>query len=161
MAGMLRIANGCARGGTRSLWLADLGGGTRFNRRNDPRLRLQSRRHSEEVKALTATFASAKTSVALGDRPLVVLTSAQPKSAQQLRELALTEQQGERLLAAWLLLQKDEAAWSTNSRHELLTDASHAIQFDRPDAVIRAVRHVVGAVRQSAVEPAARGAAAR
>ncbi len=103
-----------------------------------------------ELKAVPATLAAAESSRSLGERPLVVLTAAQPSSAQQLKEMALTAEQGDRLLAVWLRLQTDEATWSTNSRQEILKDASHYIQFDRPDAVIRAVRHVVGAVRQSA-----------
>jgi pimeloyl-ACP methyl ester carboxylesterase len=48
-------------------------------------------------------------------------------------------------------LHDDEATWSTHSRHELVPDATHYIHLDRPDVVIRAVREVVGAVRDGAV----------
>jgi hypothetical protein len=46
-------------------------------------------------------------------------------------------------------MQDEEASWSTNSRHELVPDASHYIQFDRPDLVIAAVKEVVGKVRSA------------
>jgi pimeloyl-ACP methyl ester carboxylesterase len=55
---------------------------------------------------------------------------------------------------AWKALHDEEAAWSTHSRHELVPDATHYIQLDRPDVVIRAVREVVGAVRIRAATPA-------
>jgi pimeloyl-ACP methyl ester carboxylesterase len=44
-------------------------------------------------------------------------------------------------------LQAEEATWSSRSRHEILADSTHYIQFDRPDAVIKAVREVVNDVR--------------
>ena len=53
------------------------------------------------------------------------------------------------MAAEWLALQDDEAGWSTNSRHEIVRDASHYIQFDRPDVVVRAVHDVVNAARSS------------
>ena len=44
-------------------------------------------------------------------------------------------------------MHNEEASWSRHSRHELVPDATHYIQFDRPDVVIAAVREVVGDVR--------------
>jgi pimeloyl-ACP methyl ester carboxylesterase len=41
----------------------------------------------------------------------------------------------------------EEASWSHHSRHELVPEATHYIQFDRPDVVIAAVREVVNDVR--------------
>ncbi len=41
----------------------------------------------------------------------------------------------------------DEASWSSRSQHILVSDASHDIQFFRPDLVIAAVRSVVDSVR--------------
>jgi pimeloyl-ACP methyl ester carboxylesterase len=49
--------------------------------------------------------------------------------------------------AAWETLQADEATWSAGGRHQRVPNASHYIQFDRPDVVIGAVRDVVGRVR--------------
>jgi pimeloyl-ACP methyl ester carboxylesterase len=42
-----------------------------------------------------------------------------------------------------LVLYDDEATWSRRGRHEIVSDATHYIQFDRPDVVIRAIREVV------------------
>jgi hypothetical protein len=59
----------------------------------------------------------------------------------------MTREQLGRLRTAAYALMVDEATWSTQSRHEVVADASHYIQFDRPDLVISAVREVVASVR--------------
>ena len=100
-----------------------------------------------ETDALVATLAAAGRVRALGDRPLVVLTAGAAMSPADLAREGLTPAQGARLEAAWQRLQDDESRWSTKSRHELVRDASHYIQFDRPDVVIVAVREVVGRAR--------------
>ena len=49
---------------------------------------------------------------------------------------------GEQIMCSgslWKELQADEATWSSCSRHQLVSDSSHYIQFDRPDVVIKAV----------------------
>lgn len=81
----------------------------------------------------------------LGDRPLVVLTGAKPYTAEELKANGMTPDQGRQLATIWRQLHDDEATWSRKSRHEIVPDASHYIQFDRPDVVIRAVREVVAA----------------
>jgi pimeloyl-ACP methyl ester carboxylesterase len=81
----------------------------------------------------------------LGRRPLVVLTGAKPHSAADLKAAHLTPDQDVRLLTVWRELHDDEATWSQRSRHQLVPDASHYIQFDRPDVVIAAVREVIAA----------------
>ncbi len=83
----------------------------------------------------------------LGDRPLVVLTAASEPSAEALRAMGLTWAQGARLRAASRALHEDQATWSRRGRHELVPNASHYIQFDKPAAVIAAVREVIGAIR--------------
>jgi pimeloyl-ACP methyl ester carboxylesterase len=83
----------------------------------------------------------------LGDRPLVVLTAMAPLSAAALKDENMSEQEDGRRRDVWRMLHDDEASWSTRSRHQLLPDASHYIQFDRPDVVITAVREVVDMVR--------------
>ena len=77
-----------------------------------------------------------------GDRPIVVLTGTKPYTAHQLAGAGLTAEQGRRLAVVWKALHDDEATWSRKSRHQLVPDASHYIQFDRPDVVIAAVREV-------------------
>jgi pimeloyl-ACP methyl ester carboxylesterase len=102
-----------------------------------------------ELDALDSTLADAGTIRDLGDRPLVVLTATAPLRDEILRTLKLTPEQAVEYQHVWKAMHEEEALWSTNSRHELVPDASHYIQFDRPDVVISAVRGVVGDVRAS------------
>jgi pimeloyl-ACP methyl ester carboxylesterase len=105
----------------------------------------------DELKGLAATFQAAGQYRQLGDRPLVVLTAMAPMPDNVLKSAGMTRDQGDRMRAAWKLLHDEEATWSTHSRHELVPDATHYIQLDRPDVVIRAAREVVGAVRAGSV----------
>jgi pimeloyl-ACP methyl ester carboxylesterase len=100
-----------------------------------------------ETAALDATLAAEARAHAFADRPLVVLTGAAEMSAERLVQEGVTRAEGARMQAAWAKLQDDEATWSTQSRHEMVRDASHYVQFDRPDVVIGAVREVVARVR--------------
>ena len=104
---------------------------------------------ASETGALAATFASTREGPRFGSRPLVVLTATAEMSAEELRAMSMTPEQGRRKLAAWIALQDEIAGWSTDSRHELVRDSSHYIQFDRPDVVTRAVREVVDSIRSS------------
>ena len=100
-----------------------------------------------ETDAVDATLAAVERAHSLGGRPLVVLTGAAVMSAERLAREGVTRTQGARMQAAWVTLQGDETTWSSRSRHEMVRDASHYVQFDRPDVVIRAVREVVARVR--------------
>ncbi|MEY2858797.1 MAG: hypothetical protein RLZZ74_3110, partial [Cyanobacteriota bacterium] len=82
------------------------------------------------------------------DRPLVVLTATQKSSPEELQAAGMSQAQEIQMQTLWNQLQADLATWSTHSRHEIVPDASHAIQFDRPDVVIKAVREVVMDVRK-------------
>ena len=101
----------------------------------------------EETRAVSSTIASERGAKQFGDRPLVVLTAGVGASPEALAQMGITAEQEARRHAAWLALGDDEATWSRVSRHEVVRDASHYIQFDRPDVVIRAVREVVARVR--------------
>src|SRR5262249_7955406 len=96
-----------------------------------------------EAGAIDTTMKVAGQFRDLGDRPLVVLTGAKPLGADQLKAAHLTVEQGQKLAAVWKALHDDEASWSHHSRHQIVPDATHYIQFDRPDVVIAAVREVV------------------
>lgn len=102
---------------------------------------------AREAESIPATLDEARGFRELGDRPLVVLTAGKEQPPAALRSMGVTREQGARLLDASRALHDDQATWSTNARHELVPDATHFIQFDRPDAVIRATREVVQAVR--------------
>jgi pimeloyl-ACP methyl ester carboxylesterase len=100
-----------------------------------------------EADGLDSTFAEAGRAHQLGDRPLFVLTAGGPPSRSELTAMQMNEAQGKRKTAIWYALQDDEATWSSRSQHAVVADATHAIQLDRPDVVIAAVRSVVGSVR--------------
>lgn len=100
-----------------------------------------------EMNALPDIFAEAATARNLGNRPLVVLTAMKPMSAQEQQTAGVTEEQAKRQKAMWLEMHQEETRWSTAGRQVVLPDASHYIQFDRPDVVIAAVADVVAAVR--------------
>lgn len=101
----------------------------------------------KEMMALGAIFDEAGTFRQLGDRPLYVLTAMRPLGAAELTALKLTPEKGKDFKALWKAMHDEEASWSTRSQHVSLDDASHYVQFDRPDVVIKAVRSVVDSVR--------------
>ncbi len=101
-----------------------------------------------EMDAIPRTLARAGEFRSLGDRPLIVLTAGRAKSAAELKMNGITADQGQRLQVVHRALSDDEATWSTRGRQEVIDDASHYIQFDRPDVVIRAVREVIAAARR-------------
>ena len=101
----------------------------------------------QELDSLSATLASAGQLRQLGDRPIVVLTAMKPYPAAMLKAMQMTTEQGQRIQTAWKGMHDEEASWSHHSRHELVPDATHYIQFDRPDLVIAAVKEVVNDVR--------------
>jgi pimeloyl-ACP methyl ester carboxylesterase len=103
----------------------------------------------QELESLDVTLATAGQLRQLGDRPIVVLTAAKPYPAAMLKAMQMTSEQGERMQAVWKEMHNEEAAWSHHSRHELVPDATHYIQFDRPDVVIAALNEVVKDVRQN------------
>jgi pimeloyl-ACP methyl ester carboxylesterase len=106
-----------------------------------------------EMDAVPATLATAGKTRNLGDRPLIVLTRGQAMTPQLLKQTGVTAEQGRRLDATWRAMQDDEATWSTRSSHRVIDGASHYIQLDRPDAVVEAVKEVVGDVRARTPKP--------
>lgn len=102
----------------------------------------------KEYLAIDASLRTAGRHRRLGDRPLVVLTGARRMPPAVREREGITEQAEARQRAAWTAFHADAATWSTRARHEVLDDAGHSIHVDRPDAVIRAVREVVAAVRE-------------
>jgi pimeloyl-ACP methyl ester carboxylesterase len=101
---------------------------------------------AKEVEAIPATLRAAGELQSFGDRPFIVLTAGLGQPSSQLSQMGLTAAQGEQIQAASRALHADQAARSRNGKHIVVPDASHYIQFERPDAVIRAVRDVVRSV---------------
>src|SRR5258706_5042817 len=81
------------------------------------------------------------------DRRIVVPTGNKPRATEMMTSLKITADQAAKFQALWRSLHDEEASWSSRSRHQLVDDATHYIQFDRPDVVITAVRSVVDSVR--------------
>lgn len=103
----------------------------------------------DEIMATASTLEAAGHRTSLDARPLVLLTAGAEASSATLAEQGHSRAQETRRRAAWLELQADELTWSIRSRQEIVRDATHYIQFDRPDVVIRAVRDVVAELRGS------------
>jgi pimeloyl-ACP methyl ester carboxylesterase len=99
-----------------------------------------------ETAAIPATLARAASAKDLGDRPFIVLSAGGPRPPEELELMQLTVEQGIRLDSVHRELAVDMAKWSTRGKLEVVSNATHYIQFDRPDAVIRAVREVMGYV---------------
>jgi pimeloyl-ACP methyl ester carboxylesterase len=70
-----------------------------------------------------------------------------PASPSELAANGITSAEHARLRAASKALHMSQSFWSSKGRHELVADATHYIQLDRPDVVIRAVREVVAAAQ--------------
>ena len=103
-----------------------------------------------EFDAIASTLDQAGSFRELGARPVVVLTHMMPISDVLLKDTGLSRAQGETLAGVRMELQNDMASWSSRSTHRVLDDSGHNIQFDRPDAVVTAIREVVDGVRSDA-----------
>ncbi len=101
----------------------------------------------KESDAIDSTMAQAGSFRQLGDRPMVVLTANKPMAKETMNALKITPEQAVKFQALWRTLHDEEASWSSRSQHQVVDDATHYIQFDRPDVVIAAVRSVVDSVR--------------
>jgi pimeloyl-ACP methyl ester carboxylesterase len=97
-----------------------------------------------EVSAIPATLDRERRATSLGDRSLVVLCAGNGASAEERAAMKLTAAQGAAVHQVHQDLCRDMATWSTRGRLVVVDRASHYIQTDRPDAVIDAVREVVG-----------------
>ena len=101
----------------------------------------------KEFQSVDTTLTDAGKFRQLGDRPLVVLTAIWKPTPDEAKAAGVSKAQLTQIQALWKQLQADESSWSNHSRHEIVPDSSHYIQFDRPDVVIKAVREVVDDVR--------------
>ncbi len=98
-----------------------------------------------ESAAMLESGKMAKNSGKLGDRPTIVLTGGKMEFTP---DPLFTDTVQEKLRNLWInVLQAEEAHLSTRGRQVVLKDSGHVIQFERPDAVIDAVREVWSEVR--------------
>jgi pimeloyl-ACP methyl ester carboxylesterase len=108
----------------------------------------------QEMDALDVSFAQAGALRQLGARPTAVLTAMKPASEKLLKAFGMSKTDDEKIKITLSELHADMASWSSRGTHRMLYDASHYIQFDRPDAVIEAIRDVVESVRHGAAQAA-------
>lgn len=101
-----------------------------------------------ESAALETSLAQAGAARDLGQRPLYVLTAMAPFTVEAQQQMGITSVQASWVKEIWRELHEEAASWSSQGRHESVSDANHYIQFDRPDRVIAAVSTVVGDVRR-------------
>lgn len=100
----------------------------------------------DEAATMSAIFRQAGTFRDLGDRPLAVLSHGkqwQDYTPAQRAGAGMNKHQFERHERAWLEMQDELAAWSSDSTHRILRNSSHVVQLERPDAVIAAITEVV------------------
>ena len=102
---------------------------------------------ARELNNFDKTLADAGAAHDLGARPLYVLTSMAPASQAALNETQMTAAQDAQFRPAWKAMHDEEAAWSHNSQHLLVSDSGHRIQTDKPALVVHAIDSVVTAVR--------------
>jgi hypothetical protein len=96
-----------------------------------------------EDKAETETIAQVRAAGDLGDRPLIVVTAGKPYDPDAL----LTPEQMARQNDLWIHdLQAHEARLSTRGKQIILSDSSHMIPYERPDAIISAIHEVWSAL---------------
>ena len=105
---------------------------------------------TSELDGFDQTMDDARAVHSFGNRPLIVLTAMAPFTPAQLKGLGLKAEQGDRFKQEWKTLHAEQTTFSTRGRQQLVPDATHYIQVDRPEVVIAAVREVVGEVRADA-----------
>ncbi len=102
-----------------------------------------------EIEAIPATLSNVRDVRSFGARPLVVLSPMLGQDSTSLRANGISAAQGRAIHAVSQTLKLEQATWSSRGRVEMVPGASHYVQFDRPDVVIRVVREVVADVRRA------------
>ena len=105
---------------------------------------------TSELDGFDRTMDQGRAVHSFGNRPLIVLTAMAPFKPEQLKGLGMKAEQGARFKQVWKELHTEQAAFSTRGRQQVVPDATHYIQVDRPEVVIAAVREVVDTVRADA-----------
>jgi pimeloyl-ACP methyl ester carboxylesterase len=81
----------------------------------------------------------------LGDRPLIVLTAGKPYDPDPL----LSKEELDKQNDIWInVLQAEEARLSTRGKQVVVRDSGHMIPYERPTAVVSAIREVWAALQK-------------
>ena len=101
-----------------------------------------------EQRVLSETTAQVRATGSLGDLPLIVLTADSTLDPAVLQSMGLPDDfDAAQIQQTWLELQAELAELSTNSAHIIVKDSTHAIELDKPDVVIKAIRDMVEMLR--------------
>ena len=96
----------------------------------------------------TAFIAKSKGPV-FKNRPFYILTAMAPLRKDELFQMGgLTEKDGVTLKKIWKTMHSEYTTWSSNSKHTLVPDAGHYIQFDRPNIIISAIQWTLAETRK-------------
>ena len=99
-----------------------------------------------EISLFSESANEVRASGNLGDKPLVVLTAGKDVPPSALPE-GLTKKDFDDFRAMWVNdLQVKEAQLSTRGKRIMVPDSDHMIPFERPDAIVDAIREVCSAV---------------
>jgi len=93
---------------------------------------------ASEIRSLPDS-SSVLQSVNLGNRPLIVLTAGKMTFTP---EPFLTKEIEDKIRNAFQELQAEQARLSTRGKQVIVPDSGHVIMFERPDAVVAAIREV-------------------
>ena len=96
---------------------------------------------ASESRQFAQSAAQARASGRLGDRPLIVLTAGKQDDSNPDPLLSKTDL--EKQSNVWIhVLQVEETHLSTHGKQIIVPDSDHMIPFERPDAVVSAIREV-------------------
>jgi pimeloyl-ACP methyl ester carboxylesterase len=88
----------------------------------------------QDIASWAQSTAEARTAGSFGDRPLIVLSGENTATASEFR-------------GVWMELQTDLARLSARGRHVAINESNDDLIYQAPDAVVEAVRQVIGDVR--------------
>lgn len=92
-----------------------------------------------ENAADSASWDQAKSAADLADRPLIVLAAGKPYDPDPL----LSKEESDKQNHMWInILQAEEAHLSTRGKQVVVPDCGHMIPYERPAAVVSAIREV-------------------
>lgn len=108
--------------------------------------RKQFEAEEAEGEAELETIGEVRNAGTLGDRPLVVLTAGEAYD----HDIALSPAEKAAEIKVWNILQAEQARLSSRGRQVVAPGSGHMIPYERPDAVVNAIREVRAAVESNA-----------
>lgn len=105
--------------------------------------------YSAELRSFALSSQQVRAAGKLDDRPLIVLTAGKPDSTTALA-MGVPQKDIDEQRRVWVdEFQVNHAELSTRGKRIIVMDSGHMIPFERPDAVVAAIREVWEAARAS------------